>query len=155
MSKSMCGFFRRNCLGLQNFFLWFNIHWFLQPKVVGTYLPDTGTLGWGTRVGLGLLAPEIFLLIFIHHTHKCGTSPFCISAPPTSLGGYGFSNSVAVRLPFSLHSWSYLILFCSDTCSFLSLSIYTILANHLNLSFEVLGPSVLFPAEQRAYSLLA
>ena len=28
---------------------------------MGTYLPVTGTLGWGPGVGLGLLAPEISL----------------------------------------------------------------------------------------------
>ena len=47
----MCGFFKRNCLGLQQ----------LQPEVVGTYVPGTGILGWGCGVGLGLLAPKILL----------------------------------------------------------------------------------------------
>ena len=31
---------------------------FFQPEVMGTYLPGTGSLGWGPGVGLGLLAPE-------------------------------------------------------------------------------------------------
>ena len=33
-----------------------NVHQFLQPEVMGTYLPGTGTLGGGSSVGLGLLA---------------------------------------------------------------------------------------------------
>ena len=37
---------------------------FLQPEVMRTYLPGTGTLVGGPGVGLGLLAPEIFLLNF-------------------------------------------------------------------------------------------
>ena len=41
-----------------------NPHWFLQPEVVGTYLPGTGTLGWGPGVGMGLLTPEISFLNF-------------------------------------------------------------------------------------------
>ena len=62
----MCGFFKRNCLGLQKFFPLTQS--LLEPEVVGTYLPGTGTLGWGAwcraggpGVGLGLLAPEISL----------------------------------------------------------------------------------------------
>ena len=31
---------------------------------MGTYLPGTGTLGWGPGVGLGLLTPQISLLNF-------------------------------------------------------------------------------------------
>ena len=37
---------------------------FLQPEVMRTYLPGTGTLVGGPSVGLGLLAPEISLLNF-------------------------------------------------------------------------------------------
>ena len=43
---------------------------------------------------------------FLSTTHGCGTSPFRISAPPTSLNRCGFFNSVVVRLPFSLISES-------------------------------------------------
>ena len=57
LSKSMCGFFKRNCLGL-------NPCCFLQPEVMGAYLPGTGTLGLGAGMGLGLLAREISLSNF-------------------------------------------------------------------------------------------
>ena len=52
----MCGFFKRTY-----FLSPLNPHWFLHPEVVGTYLPDTRTLGWGPGMGLGLLSPEVFL----------------------------------------------------------------------------------------------
>ena len=35
-------------IGLQQFFHQLNLCWFLQPEVVGIYLPGTGTLGWGS-----------------------------------------------------------------------------------------------------------
>ena len=57
----MCGFFKRNCLGLQKFLPPTQSPLFLQPEVVGTYFPSTGTLGWGSGVGLGVFAPKISL----------------------------------------------------------------------------------------------
>ena len=51
LSKSMCGFFKGNCSS--NFFHQLNPCWFLQPEVMGTYLPGTGTLGWRARCGAG------------------------------------------------------------------------------------------------------
>ena len=50
LSKSVCGFFKRNFLDSRSFFHCFNPCWFLQPEVMGTYLPGTGTLGWGGLV---------------------------------------------------------------------------------------------------------
>ena len=47
-SKSVCGPFKRDCLGLQKPFLSLslNLHWFIQPEVMGTSLPGTGILAW-------------------------------------------------------------------------------------------------------------
>ena len=56
----------------------------------------------GTGVRLGLLTSEISLLNF--YPHGCGTSPFSVHTPPTSLDGYDFFNFVVVRLPFNLIS---------------------------------------------------
>ena len=56
----------------------------------------------GLGVLLGLLIPKISLLDF--YLRGCGISPFCTCAPPTSLDGCGFFNSVVVRLLFSLIS---------------------------------------------------
>ena len=47
--------------GSTRFFYWLNPCWFLEPRVLGTYLPGTGNLGWGPGVGLGLLTPKISL----------------------------------------------------------------------------------------------
>ena len=47
----LCGFIKRNFLRLQNFFHRLNPLWFLQSEVVGTYIPSTGTLGWGAWYG--------------------------------------------------------------------------------------------------------
>ena len=51
---------------------------------------------------LHLLTPKISLLNF--YLPHMGEGPACaVSAPPpTSLVGYGFFNSVVVRLPFNL-----------------------------------------------------
>ena len=44
LSKSVCGYFKGNFLGLQNLLPPILPHYFLQPEVMGTYLPGTGTL---------------------------------------------------------------------------------------------------------------
>ena len=52
---------------------------------------------------------------FLSTTCRCGTNPLHISAPPTSLDGCGFFNSVVVRLPFNSISdgsewWFYILI---------------------------------------------
>ena len=96
------------------FFHWLNPHWFLQPEIVGTYVPGTGILGWGAwwrgylvwEAWYGVSIPHSWVipLEFLSTICGSGTSPFCISAPPTSLDGCGFFNSVVVWLPFYLIS---------------------------------------------------
>ena len=50
--KSMCGFFKWNCFGLLKFLpLTKSPLVFLQPEVMGTYLPDTRTLDWEAWYG--------------------------------------------------------------------------------------------------------
>ena len=96
----MCGFFKSNCFGSGSFFHQLNPHWFLQPEVVGTYLPGTGILGCGTWCGTGTPHSRDIPPESLSTTHGCGTSPFHICAPPTSLDGCGFFNSIVVRLAF-------------------------------------------------------
>ena len=93
----MRGFFKRNCLGLQQF------------------LPLTqcslifAARSWG---GLIFLALEPCTeagtpcswdipLKFLSTTHVCSTSPSPICTPPAILDVCGFFNSVVVRLPFN------------------------------------------------------
>ena len=61
-----------------------NPYWFLQPEVMGTYLPDTGTLAGWSSVWLGLLSPEVTLPIFIHYLWVWDC-PFCFSTDSASL----------------------------------------------------------------------
>ena len=95
------GSLRGTVWGSSSFFHRLNPHWFLQPEFVGTYLPGTGTLGWGAWCGAGTPCSLDSPSVFSRTTHEWGTSLFCICAPPTSLDGCGFFNSVVVRLPFN------------------------------------------------------
>ena len=52
------------CLGLQQFFPLTQSPLVFEARSFGTYLPGTGTLGWGPGVGLGLFAHEISLRNF-------------------------------------------------------------------------------------------
>ena len=70
---------------------------------MGTYLPGTGTLGWGAWCGAGtphsrefFITPQNFYL-----PHMKWSSPFHVCAPPTHLDGCGFFISIVVRLPCS------------------------------------------------------
>ena len=67
-----------------------------SQKLWGLIFLALGSWDGGPGVGLGLL-PNFYLL-------GCVASPFCVRAPPTSLDGCGFFNSVVVRLPFNLIS---------------------------------------------------
>ena len=95
------GSLRGTVWGSSSFFHRLNPHWFLQPEVVGTYLPGTGTLGWGAWCGAGTPCSLDSPSEFSRTTREWGTSLFCICAPPASLDGCGFFNSVVVRLPFN------------------------------------------------------
>ena len=100
----MCGFFKTNSLGLQKFLPLTKSSLVFAARSCGDlpswhWNPGLRSLVWGWD-SLLLRYPSEFLST----THGYGTSPFCISAPPTSLNGCGFFNSVVVRLPFSLIS---------------------------------------------------
>lgn len=66
--------------------------WFSQPDVMGTSLPSTIILNWGTwfetwalYFSSGVSETEIFLLMLNHHSWMW-FSRFLVSTPPTSLG---------------------------------------------------------------------
>ena len=103
-----------------------NAPWFLQPEVMGIYLPCAGTLGcvgWPgaeiahspcipsnfcpphVNVGLSVLPlPQALLPYHLSaHLHD--------SVPPTHLDGCGFFKSLVVRLPYSSIFWSFWVLF--------------------------------------------
>ena len=68
---------------------------------MGTYLPGTGTLGWGAWCGAGTPHSQDIPPQFLSTTHGCGTSPLHICDPPIILDGCGFFNSIIVRFPFN------------------------------------------------------
>ena len=53
--------FKRSCLGLQEFLPLSQSLPGFSTRKCGAYLPGTGTLGWGTGVGLGLVTYKISL----------------------------------------------------------------------------------------------
>ena len=103
----------------RSFFHWFNPCWVLQSEVMGTYIPGTRTVGWWAWCGAGTPCSRDSSPEFLSTTHGCGTSLFCISASPTSMGGCGFFNSVVVRLPFnSIFWWFWVMLVLNFICNF-------------------------------------
>ena len=67
----MCGFFKRNCLWLQQFLLPTQ-----SPKLWGLTFLALELWAEGPGMGLGLLAPEISLLNFFIHAMWVWDQPF-------------------------------------------------------------------------------
>ena len=145
-------FFKRNCLGLQRFLPTQSLL-VLQPEAVGTYLPGTGTLGWGAWCGAGTPCSRDTPPELLSTTH--GTSLTQICGPPTSLDGCGILHSVVVRLPFNSISVSserrwfcilvvILLWLCKDAiqvclCRHLDWKSYAIKCNILRLCLKEVG----------------
>ena len=60
--------FRDTAWDSWSFFHQLNPPWFLQPEVMETYLPGTGSLGWGTLCWAGTPCSQDISWIFIYHT---------------------------------------------------------------------------------------
>ena len=67
-------------IGLQQFFHQLNLCWFLQPEVVGIYLPGTGTLGWGAWYVSGAPCSQDIPPEFLFTTN--GLGPACSASVP-------------------------------------------------------------------------
>ena len=90
LSKSLCGFFKRNCLGLQKFLPLTQSLPVFAAKSMGVlsswhWYPGLGVLLWGWDSSF----PRYPSLI-IYTTCGCGTRPVRVSTPPISLDGCGF-----------------------------------------------------------------
>ena len=87
------GPFKMKCPGLQKPFisLSHNLHCFLQPEFMGTSLPGTGILGWGSWCGAEILcssgeyihSQDILSYYYLPHMNV-GPALFHVSVPPTS-----------------------------------------------------------------------
>ena len=55
---SPCGPFKRSLLKIQQFLPCRNPHWFVQPEIMGIYLPGAGTLGCVVWPGVVSLLPK-------------------------------------------------------------------------------------------------
>ena len=108
--KSIAGLLRGH-----SFFCCPNLHCFLQPEAMGTYLLGAGTLGWVVWTGAGISPSEVFLLLFptirgygtswsclytsLHHSvSPCLSIPLCISSSPTGLDECGFFKTLVIGL---------------------------------------------------------
>ena len=65
---SPCGPFKQSLLKIWQFLLPPKPNWFLQPEVMGIYLPGTGTPGCAVWPELGSLTPKVSFPLFIYHT---------------------------------------------------------------------------------------
>ena len=114
----MCGFFKRDCLGLQQFLPPTQSPLVFASRSCGDlsswhWNPGMGDLVWVRDSLAGTTRSQDIPPKFLSTTRECRTSPFHICAPPTSLDGYGFFNSTVVRLSFnSISASSVWWLFC-------------------------------------------
>ena len=74
LSKSVCGSFKRNCLGLKKFLPPTQSLLGFAARSYGDLLPGTGTLGWCLSMELRLLTPEISLPNFYPSHLNAGTA---------------------------------------------------------------------------------
>ena len=97
LNKSVCGFFKGNCLGFQKFLPLTQSLLVFAARSYGDLSSWYWNPGLGSQVwGWASLFPIYLSQIFIHQMYL-----FHISTPLTSLDGRGFFNSVVVRLPFN------------------------------------------------------
>ena len=104
LCKSMCGFFKENCLGLQKCLLLIQFLLGFVARSYLDYLPSSGTLSLGTWCVAEIPCSWDIPSNILSTTPGCRTGLFHVSAPCTSLDGCGFFNSVVVRLPINLIS---------------------------------------------------
>ena len=113
--KSVAGSLRGDSWESWNFFCHSNPHWFLQPEVMGIYLPGVEPWAGWSGLGLGSLTLKVSLPIFICHVCVGPPIPHLqVSAPLTHLDDCGFFNFLVVQLHTPQFSDNYeWYLFCS------------------------------------------
>ena len=101
LSKSMCEFFKGNCLELQKFPLSTQFPLVFTARRYGNLSLWHGSPGLGAWCRAGTPCSQDIPPEFLSSIHGCGISPFCVSTSPTSMDGCGFFNSIVVRLSFN------------------------------------------------------
>ena len=136
-SEWVCGFFKWNCLGLQKFLPQTQLLLVFATRSCEDLSSWLWTLGWVSSCGAGTPCSLDILPKFLS-TCWCGTSPFHVCTPPTSLDGCGFFNSLVVRHPFNSIAddsewwWVYTsVVILMWLCEEVSMSAYTILTGRL------------------------
>ena len=102
--KYVVGSFRGDTTESRSFFCCPQPPLVLQPDLMRTYFPGTGTLGCGVWCEAGTPCSQDIPPSFLSTIRGCRNNPFHVSAPPTSLDGCDFFNSIVIRLPFNLIS---------------------------------------------------
>ena len=104
LSKSVCGFFQKNCLRLQKSLPLTQSPLFFAARSFG----DLSSWHWNPGLGAwcedGTPHSQDIPLNPLSTTCGCGTSLFHLSTLPASLDGCGFFNSLVVRIPFNTFS---------------------------------------------------
>ena len=90
MSRSVCRFLKEELLGtpavpFRDFFHQLNPCGLLQPEVVGTYLPGTGTLGYGAWCAAGTPCCKISFSNF--YPPHVDVGPACSASLPLPQSG--------------------------------------------------------------------
>ena len=100
----MCGFFKRNCLGLQQFLPPNQSPLVFAARNSGDLSSWHWNPGLGAWCGAGTPHSWDTPPKFLPTTWGWETSQICMCTPPISLDGCGFFNSIVVRLPINLIS---------------------------------------------------
>ena len=99
LSKSMYGHINKNCVSIPQFLPTTQSPLVFTVRNQGGLSSQYWNLGLESRVWGWNLSLLRYPSWFLSTTHSCGTSPFQVSVPPTSLEGCGFFfNSVVAEL---------------------------------------------------------
>ena len=156
----MCGFFKKNCLGLQQFLPPTQSLLLFTARSCGNLSSWHWYLDWRGCCGAGTPFTKDIPSEFLSTTCGCRTSPFLNCVPPTSTDGCGFFNSVVVRLPFNSISdgsewWWFciLVLILLWLCEEMN---HVCLCHHLDRKFHYIDfPLVLFSSSQCSSNIVS
>ena len=113
--SSCVGSLRGPAWGSSSFFHQHKPHWFLQPEVVGTYLPVIGTIVWEAWCGTETPHSQDIPPEFLSTTCRCGTRTFHGSASTPLLPVW--MDVISLILQLSDFHLTLFLMVLSDGCS--------------------------------------